>query len=276
MTATSDIPNLTFVDPDTVDTRWRIGLFGPPGAGKTVALCSAPGPILAINADRPGAYRFSRRHYPGKPIHEVRFQAWQTMRDVYEYVKANQDALATVGLDPVNAVYDQLVRENTTGAKPNWQKVNEQFIDLIRAFRALDVNLVLVAHERVEKDENADTEAKVYPNYGGPALIQKVMAELDIVARVFRREATEDTPEAFMGQLVTARGYQCKDSSGALGRVRAADLSEWIDAANATADTSDVPFAEDFMPESDPNDADGPVEPEPEDDVPQTLDVGPS
>lgn len=242
MAATSDIGNLTFVDPDAVDTRWRIGLFGPPGAGKTVAATSAPGPILAVNADRPGAYRYSRRHHRDTLIHEVRFGAWQTMRDVYEYARQHETELGTVVMDPANAVYDQLVRENTgPGGKPNWQKVNEQFIDLIRAFRALDVNLVLVAHERVEKDENADTEAKVYPNYGGPALIQKVMAELDIVARVFRRPESEEEPEAYMGQLVTARGYQCKDSSGRLGRTRLADLSEWISAANAD-DEEPVPW----------------------------------
>lgn len=241
----SDVPSLTFVDPNAVDERWRLGLFGAPGTGKTVALCSAPAPILAVNADRPGAYRFARRHYPGKQIHEVRFQSWQTMREVYEYARENQDKIGTVAFDPTNAIYDQLVRENTTGnGKPAWQKVNETFIDLIRAFRALDVNLVLVAHERVEKDENAETEAKVYPNYGGPALIQKVMAELDIVARMFRREASEEAPEAWMGQLVVARGYQVKDSSGALGRTRVADLSEWIAAANAAGAGEDVPFTE--------------------------------
>ena len=238
----SDVPGLVFVDPDKVDTRWRLGLYGAPGVGKTVAATSAPGPILAVNADRPGAYRYSRRHHQGTRIHEVRFQSWQTMRDVYEYARNHQDEIGTVVIDPVNLIYDQLVREHTTGnGKPNWQKVNETFIDLVCAFRALDVNLVLVAHERTEKDENADTEAKVYPAYGGPSLVQKVMAELDIVARVFRREASDDEPEAWMGQLVTARGYQCKDSSGLLGRVRVADLSEWIDAANAT---DDVPFVE--------------------------------
>jgi hypothetical protein len=240
----SDVPSLTFVDPDTVDQRWRIGLFSAPGGGKTVALCSAPGPILTVNADRPGAYRFSRRHHAGTVINEVSFGGWQTMREVYEYVRDHQAEIATVGFDPVNLIYDQLVRENTgQNGKPNWQRVNEQFIDLIRAFRALDVNLVLVAHERTEKDENADTEAKVYPNFGGPALIQKIMAELDIVARMFRREATEDEPEAWMGQFVSARGYQCKDSSGRLGRTRVADLTEWIAAANGD-DDGDLPFTE--------------------------------
>lgn len=243
MTATSDVPSLTFVDPNAVDKRWRIGLFAAPGGGKTVAACSAPGPILAVNADRPGAYRYARRHHHGKQINEVRFQSWQTMREVYEYARDHQDSIGTVVFDPANVIYSHLVKEHTgPSGKPNWQTVNEKFLELVKAFRDLDVNLVLVAHERTEKDENADTEAKIYPNYGGPALIQQVMGELDIVARMFRREATEDAPEAYVGQLVEARGYQCKDSSGALGRTRVADLSEWIDTANAQDDRSDLPW----------------------------------
>jgi hypothetical protein len=264
---TTDIPALTFVDPDAVDDRWRIGLFGIPGSGKTVALASAPGPILTINADRPGAYRYARRHNAGTRIHEVRFVNSQTLRSVYEYAREHQHELGTVAMDPFNAIYDAIVRENTTGSgKPNWQKVNEIVMDLIRAFRALDVNLVLAAHEKVEKDENADTEAKVFPAFGGPSLVQKVMGEMDIVARIFRQEATEDEPESWRGQFVIARGYQCKDSSNALGRTRVADLSEWIAAANAAgAPVGDVPFVE---TEAELVDA--------TDETPQTLDIGPS
>lgn len=237
----TDLPVLMFEDPASVDKRWRIGLFAAPGGGKTVAATSAPGPILAVNADRPGAYRYSRRHHADKEINEVRFQDWQTIRNVYEYAREHQADLGTVVLDPVNAIYDRLIRENTgPSGKPNWQKVNETFMEMLHRFRDLDVNLVLVAHERTEKDENGETEAKIYPNFGGPALIQKMMAELDIVARMFHRDATEDEPEAWMGQLVVARGYQCKDSSGMLGRARPADLTEWIETANGSDD--DVPF----------------------------------
>lgn len=250
----SDLSSLVFVNPDVTDDRWRICLFGAPGVGKTVAACSAPGPIVAVSADRPGAYRYSRRAFPGKRIDEARFAGSQTLRDVYDHVKQNQADIGTVVLDPFGAMYDAVVAENTTGSgKPNWQKVNDTILGSVRAFRDLDVNLVLVAHERLEKDENADTEAKIFPQLGGPALVQKVMAEVDIVARVFRK--TDDAGEAeWFGQFVTARGYQCKDSSGALGTHRVADVSEWIATANApAAEPTDSPF----KPETDAPD-DGP------------------
>lgn len=248
MTKRSDVPApLEFVDPTEVDSRWRVCLFSAPGTGKTVAACSAPGPIVTLSADRPGAYRFARRHHAGQVIHEYRFRSSDSLREVYDHVRANQDEIGTVVLDPWNAMYDELVKERTSAnGNTQWQKVNETALGVIHGFRDLDVNLVLVAHERREQDEKAETEAKMFPQLGGPALIQKIMAELDIVARVFRRDPEGEGESSWEGQLVTARGYQCKDSTGVLGRTRVLDLAEWFTTANAALSEpeDDVPWVE--------------------------------
>lgn len=242
----SDLQALNFVDPGEVDARWRMVLFGPPGIGKTVAACSAPAPILALSADRPGAYRYARRHHAGKDIREARFSVSQDLRNLYAYARANEGQIATVILDPFSGIYDQIIKENTRGSKPDYQGVNRVIVEAIKSFRELDVNLVIVAYEKQVGDD--DTESKTFAHLGGESLIQKVMGEMDLVARVFRKPADEDGPEQFMGQLVTARGYQCKDSSNALGRVRPLDLTEWFDTANREvgADESDIPFSPDF------------------------------
>jgi hypothetical protein len=232
----NDVPvPLTFVDPNDADRRWRVCLYAP-------AACTAPGPIVALSADRPGAYRFARHHHK-TTIMEARFTGPDSLASLYAHVRENQTDIGTVILDPWNAIYDDIVREFTpTSGKPNYQRANEKAVQVIHGFRDLDVNLVLVAHERREQDENSDTEAKVYPQLGGPALVQKIMAELDIVARVFRTD--EEGEPAWMGQLVTARGYQCKDSTGTLGRTREIDLTEWFGTANALLDPeADMPWA---------------------------------
>jgi hypothetical protein len=267
----SDLSGLVFEDPnDHADGYWRVVLYASPGQGKTVGACSAPAPILAVSADRPRAYDFARRHYRGKRIDVARFTGVQTLRDVRDLIRAQQAAKGeeqyrTVVLDPFRAIYDQLVRDHTTsGGKPNYQRVNERVMEIVDAFRTLPINLVIVTHEkRTDEGDNSDVEQKVFPHLGGPTLIEKIMGEMDVVARVFRRADSETGEETFNGQLVDARGYVCKDTTPVgLGRTRVLDLEEWFAAADAPDDESDLPWnddagGDDAAPEDVPRAEDG-------------------
>jgi hypothetical protein len=240
----SDLPGLlTFVDPTEHDSRYRICLWAEAGAGKTVAACSAPAPILAVSADRPGAYRYARRHHAGKDIREVRFENQRTLDDVYRYLRDTPE-IRTVVLDPVGSIYDECVYElgGADPKGPHYQKVNKRLIGFLKSLRDLDLNVVLVAHEREDGDEN--TGIKLLPALGGPKFIQEVLKEMDIVAWCYRKPAEGEEPDMFMGQLVNARGRTCKDSTNVLGRTRELDLTEWIDTANAglAPDESDLPW----------------------------------
>jgi hypothetical protein len=236
----SDISNLTFVDPDEQDNRYRICLWAQAGAGKTVAACSAPGPIVAVSADRPGAYRYARRHHRDKSIREVRFEGQKTLDHVYLYLKQTPE-VKTVVLDPFGGIYDAIIAEiggsNPQGA--HYQKVNKKLLDFLITLRELDLNVVLVAHERVEGDE--DSGIQRMPALGGPKMIEKTLAEMDIVAWCYR-VAQEDGTDKFLGQLVNARGRTCKDSTNALGRTRELNLGEWIETANQELYGADDPM----------------------------------
>jgi hypothetical protein len=239
----SDVPSITFVDPDEAAGRFRVVLWAAPGEGKSVGAASAPGPILVISGDRPGAYRFARRHHNDKDIREVRFVDSQTLADAYTYLKGDGQDVRTVIVDPFGPIYDKLAEEFPTAkGETNWQGLNKKIKGFLFSLRALDVHVVIVAHEKLN-----DGEGKLYPQLGGPALINTILAESDIVAHVERQADREGEPPQYVAQLAPTGSHVCKESTGLLGARRPLDLSEWFEAA--TPDDSDLPWSEDTVVE---------------------------
>ena len=244
----SDIPTgLTFVDPAEVIDTYRTCLWGPPGAGKSVAAASAPGPLLVLSADRPSAYKFSRKHYTGKAINEVRYVNSGTLGDVFRYLSADQCDIRTVIVDPVGNIIDKLREEAPQGPDgPDHQWVNKKMLGFVTELRRFDVNVVLVAHEKLNDGKGGD--GKLYPALGGGTLINKLLAEMDIAAHVERHTTEEDGEVKYVGQLQPRGNLVCKEavSGGALGDRRIADLTRWFEIATdaLAVDNSDLPFDE--------------------------------
>jgi hypothetical protein len=234
-TAASDIPSdvLTFVDPDETDDTYRVVLWAAPGSGKSVVAASAPGPLLVLSADRPSAYKYARKHHAPKVINEVRYQGPDTLEAVYRYLKANPD-IRTFVLDPFTNVYDALADVAPAGREggPDYQWVNKKLLGFIKSLRVFDVNVVLVAHEKLNDGKRGD--GKLYPALGGPALINKVLAEVDICAHIEMRR-TDDGTVTNVAQLQPTDALVCKESAsgGVLGARRVADLTRWFEVASA-------------------------------------------
>lgn len=239
----SDVPALLFVDPQEADTRFRVVLWASPGEGKSVGAASAPDPIVVISADRPGAYRFARRHHAGKDIRETRFQNSDTLTEVYRYLR-DQPEVETVVLDPFGGIYDKLAEEfPTSDGDVNWMGLNKKITGFLYSLRELDVNVVIVAHEKLNDGKKGD--GKLYPAVGGPALINKILAECDIVAHVERVQPREEGESArYEAQLTPIRNLVCKQSTPAeLGDRALVDLTAWF--AAAMPDDSDLPWSDD-------------------------------
>lgn len=222
---------LSFVEPTAAPTTVNVLLYGPPGAGKTVAACSAPGPILVINAEGPGALRFARRLHGNDKLREVAFQGKQTLTDAYLYARDPANGVATVVVDSLGEVYRVLLEE-LGGQRPTLQQygdVNILVERFVRSMRDLPVHLVLVAHEQVD---DVDGEAVRRPATGGRKLPETIAAMMDVVAHTGVVLETDSEPRRWVGQLVEAKGRRCKDRSGVLGLIRDLDLSDWIEAIN--------------------------------------------
>lgn len=264
MTA-SDIPvDLEFVDPADTDPTYRICLFATWGTGKSVAAASAPTPIVVLSADRPSSYSYARVHHghSATDLREVRYKGAQTLEQVYRYIKAGND-VRTLVIDPVTNIVDALldefpqVRDRDGSMSPDYQGVNRKLLSFLKSLRAFDIHVVLVAHEKVNDSKKGD--GRIYPHIGGMTLINKTMAEMDIVAHIERQIVgeEEEQQERFIGRMQPWENVVAKDGTNALGHARIADLTRWIDVANEALahNTPADPADESDLPWSDPDEA---------------------
>jgi hypothetical protein len=222
--------SLTFVEPTTGSPTMNSLLYGPPGTGKTTGACSAPGPILVVNAEGPSALHYARQVNATTEIHEVAFEGRETLDEVYLHMRDGSAPEKTVVIDSLGEVYRSLL-ERMGGDRPTLQQYGDANLIVercVRALRDLPVHVVLVAHEQLDDQEG---EIVRRPSTGGKKLPEIVMAMMDVVAYTGVIPETEDAPRRYVGQLVEANGRRAKDRSGLLGKSRDLNLSEWASAS---------------------------------------------
>ena len=231
---------LTFVEEATAPETFNVLLYGPTGSGKSTAAATAPGPLLWVNAEGPGALAFPRKVAArrGTKIHEVRVETGisvkGTLKDVVWHIKLRKEPVVnTVVVDTVAKVRDALIRQIVSpGSKNTIQQFGEVariLEEYVRVMRDLAVNLVLICHEEVA---DAEGERIVQPLIGG-SLTPKIPAEMDVVAFCGAAKDEQTDEVRYLGQLVESRGRRTKDRSGGLGQVRSLDLTEWLGAYRA-------------------------------------------
>jgi hypothetical protein len=222
--------SLTFVEPSAVAPTMNILLYGPGGTGKTVNACSAPGPVLVGNAEGESALRFARGKWGDEKIHEKAITCAKDLDDIFVHVREGCEE-KTLVIDSVGEVYQRLVEELAgTGraSLQNYGDVNTKIERFVRAIKDLPINVVLIAHEQLDEDDGASIKR---PATGGKKLPEKLVAAVDVVGYCAVIPEAEDAPRRYVAQLVEANGKRAKDRSGALGKVRDIDLSEWIPTA---------------------------------------------
>lgn len=229
--------SLEFVTPAT-ETTFNFLLYGGPGAGKTTAACSAPGPVLVVNAEPGNPLRHARQRFGADRIREVDLTGPDVLDEVYLHLK-NGGPERTVVLDSVGEAFRIVLEDLAGGGKPtlpNYGDATTKIERFCRSLLDLPQNVVIVAHETTVKDENeGHFERLPVTGTSNPQLGVKLMAMVDVVAYCGRKDAERDgEPDRYMGQLVSANGRRGKDRTTTLGKFAELDLSAWIDLARTT------------------------------------------
>jgi len=249
---------LLFAQAPPVPDTFNVLLYGPPKSGKSTAAATAPGPILWVSAEGPGALAYARKiaAQRGTEINEVRVDPRGNTQDLLAEVVAHvrerrEPVVMTVVVDTVakvrEALIAQLVVPNARNSLQQYREVAKTIREFVRDLRDLPVNLVLIAHQDVQ---DADGERMVQPLVGG-ALTAELPGEVDVVAYTHSYKDEESGERKYVGQLVEARGRIAGDRSGGLGAFRELDLGDWLGAYRTALlpDYSDVPFAPESEPE---------------------------
>jgi hypothetical protein len=236
---------LTFAAVPAAPETFNVLLYGPPKAGKTTAAATAPGPIMWLNLEGPGALGYARRvaAHRNVDIHEVRpareANLHAVLSDVVRHITSGeQPQVQTLVVDTMGKMRDHLAR-NIGGAHPqiqHWGEVAKIIEGFVVALRDWPINVVLLAHEAI-KDSDAGDRI-VEPLIGG-ATTAKVCGEVDVIAYCGRVE--DDQGVRYMGVLAEHNGRRAGDRSGGLGKSRPLDLAEWLSTYSAALSADGQP-----------------------------------
>ncbi len=181
----------------------KVLLWGESGAGKTCFLSKAPGPIFVMDFDNKvsslasylkanAPHRLAEVSYSSY-VKNPKFTARPIQRmnaelDMFEKsIKDGTIKVKTIALDSLTTFADELMREimvSNPGIKrgidgvpalQDYLVLGMEFKKIIHRLLALDLNVVVMAHSSIEKDETTGALK------GGPLLPGKLAAGLPVV-----------------------------------------------------------------------------------------------
>lgn len=238
---------LEFVTPRRPWATMNALLFGDGGSGKTTGACSAPAPILYLNAEGEGALEYARKRLgnPGPDkLREYLVSSKDRLDAGIRYLVSPAGAdVKTVVLDSVGELYRLLVEHfaGGPGRKPEIQHFGEagDYIErLSRMLRDRDVNVVWIAHELNMRNEATGTLERL-PFTGSSSnakLGRKIGSHVDVVAYCAPEVAADGTASYVARVGPGHPGVGCaKDRTDVLGRVAPLSFGQWLRKAQAEA-----------------------------------------
>lgn len=167
-----------------------------------------------------------------KKIDYVEIKTKQDLLELYQYLAKGGHGYKTVVIDSITEINDIIKQtlEQKRGRAlqiQDWGEISKDIEKILRSFRGLDMHVIFIAQEKVEKDE--DKIVKIAPSLNGSAAT-KIAYFMDVVWHISVNAAGEH-----LINTQPSPKYVTKDRTGLIGNGIKADFSIWIEATAALA-----------------------------------------
>jgi len=204
-------------------------VFGQAGVGKTVFASTAPHPLFIVCDTGTLSIR-------DKKIDKVNVETFDDITEVYSQLKAGTLKYETVVLDTLGNIQKKsmdkiLGADKTKATIADWQLNIEMIRKLVRVFRDLPMNVIIICHETFVTDDSTGEIIRIQPMLQGKSLPNEVCAYMDIVGYMVAREKASEAQKKGTQIEASANGAEiqrmirvqpserlpAKDHSGKLG-----------------------------------------------------------
>ncbi len=162
-------------------------VYGQAGVGKTVFASTAPNPLFVVCDTGTLSIR-------GKDIDKVQVETFDDVMEVYTKLKSGELQYETVVLDTLGNIQKKhmdkiLAAKSATQASiADWQLNIEAIRKLVRLFRELPLNVIIICHESFITDDSTGEIVRILPMLQGKSLPNEVSAYMDIVGYIVAKE----------------------------------------------------------------------------------------
>jgi len=163
-------------------------IYGQAGVGKTVFASTAPKPLFVVCDTGTLSIK-------DKKIDKVNVETFDDVMDVYSQLKSGAfPQYQTVVLDTLGNIQkksmDAILAKNSHSQATiaDWQLNIEQIRKLVRVFRELPMNVIIICHEMFVSDESTGEIIRISPMLQGKSLPNEVSAYMDIVGYIVAKE----------------------------------------------------------------------------------------
>ena len=192
-------------------------VHGPPGSGKTYAARTCPGKTLVVSAE---AGLLSLRDVE---IDVAKIATFSDLKRVYFLLNDEGQPYEWVYIDSLSEVAEVCLAEEmgkTAHGVKAYGEMMTAVMRLVKAFRDLDVNVVMTAKQG--RDVDPDGVAYMAPELPGKKLSTKLPYEFDlIVAAGTHTDSDGNVHRVF--RTTSGQGVLAKDRSGALAPLERPD-----------------------------------------------------